>query len=59
METTKSKHSEEPMMNLKISPKSRPRTESLVKQNNDYIASTDADLKHTSTIQMKIDNQEN
>lgn len=28
METTKSKNSEEPMMNLKISPKPRPRIES-------------------------------
>lgn len=36
METIKSKNFKEPMMNLKVSPEHRPRTESLVKQNSDF-----------------------
>lgn len=38
-----------------VPPEHRPRIERLVDQNSDLFSSTDADLGHTSAIQMKID----
>lgn len=55
MKATGSKTSQDPTTDLNVPLEHRQRIERLVNKNNDLFASTDEDLGHTSTIQMKID----